>query len=148
MLMALVLCGIWSATATPKAQLPVPSALLEHRVVFLTGKDVKRGWLSWAADEIQNFDRFKLVGDREDAELVFTLIYSKSSEGTAVLPLTGVGIIAVPIGQQGFTLVVQDEMGKVLWNDSREVNWLGSGAVKDLIRDLHKAIDENEPRGR
>ena len=135
-------CGLWSA-GTLGAQLPVPSALLEHRVVFLTGQSIERGWLNWAADEIRKFDRFELVGDREDAELVFTVIHSESNQGTAVVPLTGVGIVAVPLEEQGVTLVVHDQNGRLLWNDSRAINWLASGAVKDLIRDLHKAINEN-----
>ena len=144
----MVLGAFLSPLPAPRPSLPLPSVLLEHRTVFLTGQSIERGWLNWAADEIRNLDRFVLVGDREDAELVFTVIHTESNEGTAVVPLTGVGIIAVPLEQQGVSLVVQDGNGKVLWNDSREINWLASGAVKDLIRDLHKAIDQNQPKGR
>ena len=128
--------------------LPVPSALLEHRVVYLTGFNMEREWLDWAAEEIQKLKRFKLVGDREDAELVFTVTYSESNGGTAVLPLTGVGIVALPIGQKGVSLHVHDTEGTLLWTDAREVNWLLSGAVKDLIRDIHKAIDRDEREDR
>ena len=128
--------------------LPVPSALLEHRVVYLTGFNMEREWLDWAAEEIQKLKRFKLVGDREDAELVFTVTYSESNGGTAVLPLTGVGIVALPIGQKGVSLHVHDTEGTLLWTDEREVNWLLSGAVKDLIRDIHKAIDRDEREDR
>ena len=136
--------GVCCAMSGVAAQLPVPSALLEHRAVYLTGQNIERGWLNWAAEEIQKLGRFELVGDREEADLVFTVIYSESNGGTTVVPLTGVGIIAVPIDQKGVSLVVHGGDGKLLWNDSREINWLASGAVKDLIRDLHKAINQNE----
>ena len=128
--------------------LPVPSALLEPRVVYLTGFNMEREWLDWAADEIHKLKRFKLVGDREDAELVFTVTYSESNGGTAVAPLAGLGIVALPIGQKGVSLHVHDTEGTLLWTDAREVNWLLSGAVKDLIRDIHKAIDRDEREDR
>ena len=41
-----------------------------------------------------------------------------------------------------------DQDGRLLWSDSREINWLASGAVKDLIRDLQTAINQNEPERR
>ena len=86
-LVVLALIGIWYGVTASAAQLPVPSALLEHRTIFLTGQSIERGWLNWAAEEIRKLDRFKLVGDREDAELVFTIIRTESDEGTAVVPL-------------------------------------------------------------
>ena len=147
-LVVLALIGIWYGVTASAVQLPVPSALLEHRTIFLTGQNIERGWLNWAAEEIHKLDRFELVGDREDAELVFTIIHTESDEGTAVLPLTGGGTISVPLEQQGVTLFVHDQNDQLLWNDSREINWLASGAVKDLIRDLHKAINQNEQEKR
>ena len=48
-IVALAFFGVWYAMEVPTAQLPVPTALLEHRVVFLTGQNLERGWLNWAA---------------------------------------------------------------------------------------------------
>ena len=42
-------------------------------------------------------------------------------------------------------LVVQDSFeGRILWEDYRNIEWRESGAVKDLVRDLHEAITANE----
>ena len=34
------------------AQLPVPSALKEGRIVHLAGQNIDRGWMNWAAEEM------------------------------------------------------------------------------------------------
>ena len=144
-LAVLMFCGVCSSTAL-LAQLPVPSALLESRTVFLTGQNIEREWLDWAAEEIRKLDRFELMGDQEDADLTFTVIRWDSREGVAAVPITGVGVIAVPLDQEGVSLAVHTKGGRLVWDDSREINWLASGAVKDLIRDLHKAVGQNQRR--
>lgn len=137
-----VIVGAWCADTS--AQLPVPSALLESRVVYLTGQVPEREWLDWAAEEIRKLGRFQLVAERESAELVISIISSTRQEGAAAIPIDGVGIIAVPLEGNSVRIVVQREIdNRELWRDQREINWLASGAVKDLIRDLHKAIDRN-----
>ena len=52
-----------------------------------------------------------------------------------------VGGILITVSNDTYRLVVQDPAtSEVLWDDSREAGWTKSGAILDLVKDLHKAI--------
>ncbi len=105
-LVAVLLTLVATSNSRVVAQIPLPAALMEGRLVFLAGEGMKRGWLNWAAEEIVKFDRFELVGDPEDAELIFTMVKTGEGAGAAGIPITGVGVFVVPITVDGFRFLV------------------------------------------
>ena len=53
----------------------------------------------------------------------------------------------VAASTDSYRLLVQDpSTDEVLWDDSREANWMHSGAILDLVKDLHKAIRQEQSR--
>jgi len=127
------------------AQLPLPAALLQDgRVVYVgTAGGVERGLLDRAANEITKEGIFTLTGDRSTADLIFTV--SPGREGdTVIVPVAGLFVAA---STDSYRLLVQDpSTDEVLWDDSREAHWMHSGAILDLVKDLHKAIRQEHSR--
>ena len=120
-------------------QAPLPSALLDSTLVNLTSVGVDRGWLDRAAKEIQKIGRFELVNNREDAELVFIL--TRGASGDPFFVAGGNQVYSGTTKSARF--IVQDpETNQLLWDDSRKIQLFVGGAVADLIKDLHKRIDE------
>ena len=131
-----------AAPALIAAQAPLPSPLVDSRLVFLMGAGVERGWVDRAAEEIQKLDRFQLTASREEAALLFVLTTGQPGE-SVYLPLAGGGAVAGTY--RSARLVVQDpSTGDLLWDDSRVIHWRWAGAIADLVKDLHKRIALDE----
>ena len=126
-----------AATISTLAQIPVPSALIEARTIFLDGQAVERKWLETAAREFQKQRRFELVADPESADLVVVL--SEGSGDTFTTPVFG-GFISKSADRMNLTAL--DPSGRVLWSNTRQNNWLKSRTVNDLVKDLHKVLTE------
>ena len=128
-----------------QGQAPVAPELLEGRRVLLDGRGVDRKWLDHAAKEIQKLDRFQLVASRSDAQLVFVLTHGQPGETIAV----PVGGIIVAATYKSVRLAVLEPMtGEVVWDDSRPIHWRWAGAVGDLVKDLHKRLNQEDRRDR
>ena len=105
---AMVLVGVLVGGTVGQAQAPLSTALLDARSVYVAGTGVERKWVDRMAEEIQKLDRFTLVGDRTEADLVVTLTTGHPGDTITTL--------------DSLRLVVQDAgTHETLWDDSREV---------------------------
>lgn len=127
-----------AASVMLSGQLPLPAVLLkEGQVVYMGTAGVERDLLDRAAREIETEGIFTLTGDRSKASLVLTIMPGREGD-TLVVPIGG---ILVATSTDSYRLVVQDPAtNEVLWDDSRDAHWTHSGAILDLVKDLHKAI--------
>ncbi len=130
------------------AQLPVPVELIEAETVYVEGLDVERTWLNHAGEEFVRQQRFTLIADRDQADLIVALRYgAPANQNAAIVPLPGVG--AVFVESTAFTLtVVHRASEKTVWQDTRSITWAARGAVLDLVKDLHAALLEARPGSR
>lgn len=129
--MILLLSAAWS----PAAQAPLPTALHEARRVYITGQDVERKHIDHLAKELQKRKRFEVVGDREQADLVFLLARGRPG-ATVVVPVAG---FLVGVQEGAFRLVIyQRGRDDVLWEDSRQGD--GNGTITGLVKRLHEGL--------
>ena len=127
------------------AQLPLPAALLQDgQIVYVvTAGGVERGLLDRAAEEIETAGLFTLTGDRSKADLIFTVAPGRQGD-TYVIPVAG---LFFETSEDSYRLLVQDpSTDDVLWDDSRTASWTHSGAILDLVKDLHEAIRQEQSR--
>lgn len=98
---------------------------------------MQRNLLERAAKEIAKEKIFTLIGDRSKANLLLTIMPGREGD-TLVVPIAGVLVAA---STDSYRLLVQDSVAnEVLWDDSREASWMHSGAILDLVKELHRAI--------
>ncbi len=111
------------------AQAPLPDALVHGRSVYLELQEgVERKWLNHAASEFIKQDRFELVGNSTAADLVATLTFSTDNWWKFKADV--------------FQLIIRDvQSEELVWEDARPVEWAKRGAVLDLVKDLHLAIN-------
>ncbi len=133
-----------AATATLSGQLPLPAGLLkEGQIVYMGSAGVEGGLLDRAAREIETEGIFTLTENDRKANLFLTIMLGREGD-TTVIPI---GALLFPSSNESYRLVVQDPLtSKVLWDASREAGGTRSGAILDLVKDLHKAIRQEQSR--
>ncbi len=133
-----------AATATLSGQLPLPVGLLKDgQLVYMSSAAVERSLLDRAAREIEMEGIYTLTEDHIKANLILTIMPGRKGD-TLRIPL---GTLLFPSSNESYRLVVRDPLtSKVLWDDSRETGGTRSGAILDLVKDLHKAIRQEQSR--
>ena len=139
----LVLVALTVSSSILLSQIPIPASLIDATTVYMQGVGIERKWLEHAAKEVAKIGRWEVVADPDHADVILTLAVGNFDGGTLIMPITGVGAIAVPMNSLVFQLVVQESgTEEVLWNDSRAVVWTRGGAVAGLVEDVFKRIKE------
>jgi hypothetical protein len=131
-----VLTVLLSVASSLAAQAPLPTALKEGKRVYITGEDVERKHIDHLAKELQKRKRFEVVGDREQADLVFLLARGRPG-ATVIVPVAG---LLVGVREGAFRLIIyQRRHDDALWEDSREGD--GNGTITALVKRLHEALN-------
>ncbi len=125
-------------------QLPLPPGLVDATTVYMQAAGVERRWLERAAEEVEKAGRWEMVATPEEADVVLTLAASNSGGGTLLAPISGLGLVALPMTSLWFQIIVHEaERERVLWDESRRVDWGRGGAVADLVKDMFESIAQD-----
>ena len=132
-----VLPAVWIS-----AQAPLPTALMVAERVWLFNAGADREHFDHLANEIRKQQRFKVVADMEDADIVLGI----------ALGTTG-SFVSFPVGNNVFTAstnavsiaIVDTKTGIELWADNYSTGWGSKRAVGKIIERLHERIDEEPP---
>jgi hypothetical protein len=143
----LALVGVVAFASVLAAQAPLPEALRAERRVYLEqGAGIDRTTIDRAAKEIQKYKprRLELVADKDHADLIVALSdVSTGPGGVLFMPITGLGLVGVPVRDTTYRLTVRrttDE--ELLWDDHRV------GDVSRLVKDFLKRLTKDaETRG-
>jgi hypothetical protein len=145
----LLLCAVGFAQKKDEMP-PLPSKLLAAKTVFLlVDTDWSQGHTRNAYKELQKWDRFKVVANQEDADLIFSI---SNRDAGAMTVSTGsvVGTanyasgtaIGVPIMLHDYFLRVYDrEKGTLLFAASTNQRMARSAETRRLIDALRKRME-------
>lgn len=114
------------------AQVPLPPALRDARTAYLqAGPGLESKHLQNAAKEILKFKprQFELVADAADADIILALSFEQTHRGTMALPFAGLGVIAVPVTEDVYTLTVRPASW---W--PRSMNWTDNSSQAAAAR--------------
>ncbi len=133
-----------AATATLSGQLPLPAGLLkEGQIVYMGSAGVEGSLLDRAAREIETEGIFTLTENYREANLFLTITLGREGDTTVI----SIDALLFPSSNESYRLIVQDSVtSEVLWDDSREAGGTPSGAILDLVKDLHEAIRQEQGR--
>ena len=133
-----------AATAMLWGQLPLPAGLLKgDQIVYMGSAGVEGSLLDRAAREIETEGIYTLTENHSKANLVLTIMPGREGD-TLRVPI---GALLFSSSNEFYRLVVQDRVtSEVLWDDSREAGRTPGGAILDLVKDLHKAIRQEQSR--
>ena len=131
-----------ASTVSLSGQLPLPDALMRAETVYIEPNgSVDRKTLGDAGKEFNERRRFRLIGNREEADLV--VVFAKSTERSApyLLPVPGFGYIGGQNDQDVYYVgIVANATGETVWSDQRDKHFTDGGAVRHLVKVLHEAI--------
>lgn len=125
------------AVASPLgAQRLLPVALIKANAIYLgMAEGFTANWIDVAASEFEKQGRLTAVDDPTEADLL--AVFTSHRDGTVTFLGSRYKVFRVEI--------IDVASGLSVWTDAREVQWTDNGAVKDMVKDLHRALRHAVP---
>lgn len=135
-LMRALVAAATMATVSLGAQRLLPPELIDASTIYLgMAEGFKANWIDVAATEFEEQGRLTVVDDPAEADLL--AVFTSHRDGSATFLGTRYKVFRVEITDVASGLSV--------WTDAREVQWTDNGAVKDMVKDLNRALRDGVP---